>query len=154
MDPLSITASAITLLQAVNEIISFCYDYKAALNEQPWALSRILSQMRSIRAVLEQIEILTVEQTASHEHNTDVLAESLLECTTELNDVQALLTPSRLAGKARTHRHAIIRALGWRLKDREVEQHLKNIDRIQNTLSLNLVVKDTCVAPEMLPALY
>jgi Fungal N-terminal domain of STAND proteins len=58
MDPLSITASVITLLQAANSVISVCYDYSAAIRNAPWGLQSLTEEVKSLRNVLEALEQL------------------------------------------------------------------------------------------------
>src|SRR5438552_12640305 len=73
MDPLSITASIITVLQATNAVISICYDYSAAVNNFSWELPRVTGEVKSLRNVLE-----TLEQLAKKAESADPAAEPQL----------------------------------------------------------------------------
>lgn len=42
MDPLSVTASIIAVIQATNAVISVGCDYRSAVKNSPWALSRVI----------------------------------------------------------------------------------------------------------------
>src|SRR4051812_37107993 len=58
MDPLSITASIIAVLQAANAIISFCYDFANAVRDKPTALTKVVDEITQLRNVLEAIRNL------------------------------------------------------------------------------------------------
>ncbi|KAI0453833.1 hypothetical protein F5B21DRAFT_269167 [Xylaria acuta] len=107
MDPLSISASIIAVLQATNSVISFCYDYHAAARNSSWELPRVIELVKSFRNVLEILESL-----ASGMEGTDPDAVSRLQtlqllcrpetgneggllamCLEELNSFQKKLAP-------------------------------------------------------------
>jgi hypothetical protein len=51
-----VTASVIAVLQAANTIISVCYDFRAAIKDQPWALTRITNAVNELRLILSRLE--------------------------------------------------------------------------------------------------
>lgn len=150
MDPLSICASVVALIQAANGIISVCYQYRAALYEQPWALSQIFNQICDLRSTLEQVEKLATRIKASPKSQaqfTTIFSQSadgpLARCEEELEKLSRLLRPSKLAGVAGTHRNALVTVMTWQLKDREAQAHLKRIEQLKLTLNLSLSTAST-----------
>lgn len=59
MDPLSISASIIALLQATSALISVCYDFRACIKNAPWSLTRVIDEVKSLRNILETLDRLT-----------------------------------------------------------------------------------------------
>jgi hypothetical protein len=56
MDPLSVTASVIAVLQAANSVMAVCYDFRAAIKDRPWPLTRITNSINELRLVLGRLE--------------------------------------------------------------------------------------------------
>jgi hypothetical protein len=56
MDPLSVTASIIAVLQATSAVLSICYDYRCAIKHSPWGLERAVDEIRDLRNVLESLK--------------------------------------------------------------------------------------------------
>src|SRR5204863_7052982 len=56
MDPLSITASVITVIQIAGTIISICKDYITTVKDAPKDLRRVAIEVGSIKSVLEVLE--------------------------------------------------------------------------------------------------
>src|SRR5215471_14142708 len=61
MDPLSITASIVNVLQAINTVISICYDYRATIKDCPRRLTRVMEEIKDLRNVLESLEKLAAK---------------------------------------------------------------------------------------------
>ena len=102
MDGLSTVASVISVLQAASFIVSVCYDFRASLKHQPWALTRCLDEVTELRTVLERLERLTRHRdsrgraTDNDQRRLDLLCDSqigspLALCLRELAHLQNLL---------------------------------------------------------------
>jgi hypothetical protein len=74
MEPLSVAASIIAVLQAANAVISICYDIRAAVKGAPWALSRIINSISDLRLVLSRLEQVANEA----ELNSDPISAAKL----------------------------------------------------------------------------
>ena len=148
MDPLSITVSIITLIDATHSVISICQNYTASVKGAAWALPRIIEEVESLRGVL-----LGLERLAKQAENADPSAVRQLPqlrsfCTPEtgtfalcLSEIQALeqkLIPPRWIGENGSKRSKLFQALGWPLKKASVKETLENIERFKATLSLDL----------------
>lgn len=150
MDPLNITASIISVLQAINAVISVCYDYSAALKGAPWELSKVVDELRDLRDVLENLERV-VKKTGNADPTThsrlptlkllcDSMkgSESLVDCLEEVNRIRNKLSPPSWSGKDGSKRQALIQVLGWPLKEQDTRRSLETIDRFKSTLTLAL----------------
>jgi hypothetical protein len=58
MDPLSISASIIALLQATTTVLSICYDFRACIKNAPWSLTTVVDEIKSLRNIIETLEQL------------------------------------------------------------------------------------------------
>ena len=155
VEPLSITTSIITLLQATNTVISVCYDYSAALKGAPWELSKVLRELKGLRDVLESLEKLAKASAdanpAAHSQlpTLELLCNfkrgsgPLMACLDEINRIKIKLSPPSWSGKDGSRRQAMIKALGRPLKEKDTMRSLQNIGRFKVTLTLALTSDQT-----------
>jgi hypothetical protein len=147
MDPLSITASIITVLQATNAVISVCYDYCAAIKNS-WELSKVTEEVKSLRNLLE-----VLEQLAKKAESADSTTETQLPtlkllcqpdvgplaiCLIELEALKKKLAPPDWSGPVGSNRRSLIRALSWPLKEGDTRKTLADIERLKAALNLAL----------------
>lgn len=149
MDPLSITASIIAVLQATNAVVSVCYDYSCAMKSSSWELPRVIEEVKDLRNVLE-----TLEQLAKKAENADLAAKGRLPtlkllcnpegllamCLRELQELKEKLVPPDWSGQVGSKRRAFIQALSWPLKEGDTKKTLEKIGRLKATLNLALTV--------------
>src|ERR1700735_5751195 len=126
MEPLSVAASIIAVLQAANAVISICYDIRAAVKGAPWALSRIINSISELRLVLSRLEQVANEA----ELNSDPISAAKLptlqalcqdggalkNCFEELTVLEQSLAPPSWAGKTGSKRRGLIQSVGGRFK--------------------------------------
>jgi hypothetical protein len=142
MDPLSITASVIAVLQLAGIIVSICYDYRSGIKNAPKDLMRIIDEVTSLRDVLERLVRLAESADASGPSRLSTLKllnkpdGPLIKCQAELAALKKKLAP--MSGLK-----AIGRVLGWPLKEGDVKKTLDNIGRFKATLSLALTADQT-----------
>ena len=118
MDPPSVTASIIAVLQAANTIISICCDYSAAMKGASWELPKVTKEVRSMRDVLELLAAL-----AKRAESPDPSAESRLPallrmcnsdegplamCKAELESLKTNLELPKWAGSVTSKRTALM----------------------------------------------
>jgi|SRR5436190_5912370 len=145
MDPFSITASIIAVLQATNAVVSICYEYRSAIKNSTWELSRVLEEVKSLRNVLESLE-----QLAEKAEIADPAAETQLPtlkllcepevgplalCLVELEALQKKLVPPSSSGQVGSKR-ALIEKLVWPLRKGDTKRIIENIGRFKATLNL------------------
>jgi hypothetical protein len=71
MDPLSITASAIAIVQISGAIINTCYNYRCRLKGASKDASRIIKELNALRIVIEALyEVLYDENETKPIHKT------------------------------------------------------------------------------------
>ena len=152
MDPLSVTASIIAVLQATSAVVSICYDYSSAAQGSSWELLQIIDEVRGLRNVLETLEGLSrqaesrVSGVGSRLPSLELLCDPrtglLARCLTELTDLEKKLQPPGWSGPAGSRRTALIQASGWPLKKGAVERSLATIRRLQETLALAITADE------------
>jgi Fungal N-terminal domain of STAND proteins len=148
MDPLSVTASIITVLQAANQVVSICYDYAAAGKGSSWGLPRVIDELKNLRNVLESLEQLS--QAAA---GTDPAARSrlpnltslcdpnhgpLVSCRKELNRLSEKLSTPAWASHYGPRRKSLVQSLRWPLKEGDTKKTLEDIERFKTILGLAL----------------
>ena len=149
MDPLSITASIISVLQATNAVVSICYEYSCAMKNSSWELPRVTEEVKGLRNILE-----TLEPLARKAENADPAAEGRLPtlkllcnhegllamCLGELEVLKKKLDPPDWSGQVGSKRRAFVQALSWPLKEGDTKKTLEKIGRLKATLNLALTV--------------
>ena len=130
MDPLSITAGIIAVLEVAGKVLLICYEYRFAVKNAPKELLRISEKVKSLRSVLE-----TLEPLASQLESADSIAQaqmpalkiSLAMCRDELSALEKKLTLPRLNGQPGL-RKVLIWPVCWKLKEKDIEKTLATIE--------------------------
>jgi hypothetical protein len=159
MDPLSVTASVIAVLQAANTVVSVCYDFRAAIKDYPWALTRITSSINELRFILNRLEQVANESELGFDE-TNILRLSTLEvlcqdggavsnCFEELKMLETKLVPGSWAGKDGSKRRALIQSIGWQFKGKEAEETLQRLERYKSTLNLAITMDQAALIKNM-----
>src|SRR5438034_3374361 len=147
MDPLSITASIVNVLQAANAVISICYDFRATINGCPWGLNRVLEEIKDLRNVLESLENLAANAKTQKDGilNTQLPTIKLLcqsdqgpldLCLKTLNILSQKLVPPSWSRQTSSKTRAFIQAVGWTLTEADVRRSLEDLERCKSTLNL------------------
>jgi hypothetical protein len=144
MDPLSISAGIISVLQATNAVVSVCYNYSSAVTNSSWELPRVLEEVKSLRNVLETLEPLARAENADPAAQSQLpmlklLCEpegTLAMCLVELEALEKKLAPPKWSRQAGSKRRAFIQTLRWPLKEEDTRKTLENIERLKATLHL------------------
>lgn len=145
MDPLSITASIIAVLQATDAVIHVCNDYRSAVKNSSWELPRVIDEVTSLRGLLEALARLAKEA-----ESADPATESrlptleplcgpvgpLATCLGELKALEKKLALPTASGHAKSKRNALVAALVWPLKKEDTRRALENIERSKSTFTL------------------
>lgn len=137
MDPLSVTASAIAILQISGIIINTCYDYRSRVKSSAKDASRIINELNGLRGVIESLFVLLDDEpdnNPSERSNLQKLAEvdGVLEtCKVGLEALEKKLEPKE-------GWRAVRAAIFWPLKETDVTKALLHIDRTKSSLQLAL----------------
>ena len=149
MDPLSISAGIIALIQATNEVVSLCYNFATAKSTAR-TISDLLDQLKSLRNVLESLE-----QFCKSNDLTDPATSARLGTITALCDMDngpiakeltylgERLRPPNWASRDGSRRKALVQSLTWPLKEAETNKTLENIERLKSDVQLALTVNQT-----------
>ena len=131
MDPLSISAGIIALIQATNEVVSLCYNFATAKSTAR-AISDLLDQLKGLRNVLESLE-----QFCKSNDLTDPATSAQLGTVTafcdmdngplakELIYLDERLRPPNWASRDGSRRKALVQSLTWPLKKRKPPRRWK-----------------------------
>lgn len=144
MDPLSLTASIIAVIQTTLVIVDTCYQYKSTVSNSSKEVTRIIQQLNSLRSVLERlIEILDNESPDSTRLSTVAsLARKdgpLEGCVRGLEELKVRLQPKTGWAKTKV-------ALVWPLKEKEERKVLSDLNDMKTTLHFALETDHTLVA--------
>ncbi|OTA90643.1 hypothetical protein M434DRAFT_33500 [Hypoxylon sp. CO27-5] len=146
MDPLSITAASIAVLQACSSILHICYNTRAILRNKVWCLTKVQDEVVELRNVLEAIFRMAVNDQDSKisqkEHATlRLLSQSqkargpLVLCLEDLRTLEETLL-AKYTSEPRTTFHAVMRAISWDLSEREIKPIIDRLARSKAALNL------------------
>ena len=146
MDPLSVTASVITVVQAAEAVISICCNYRSSIKDASWELSRIIEETRALRSVLRLLEEVAdkAETPGAPEQSRLPALRSMCDpdkgllriCCLELERLRSKLAPPGWSGPAGSKRRSLVEALSWPLKKRDTEKILRGLERLKNSINV------------------
>lgn len=146
MDPLSISASLITLLQATNMVLSIFYDYSSAMNGAPWGLTNLIDETRSLRDVQEALVCLVRDNKASRLPTLRMLCQPHGPLEIGIKQLEALeerLLSSEDRDRPLSRRRAFVQTLTWPMKEAETRRTTEDIQRLGRTLSMAMETDQT-----------
>jgi hypothetical protein len=148
MDPLSVTASILTVLESASALLAVCYDIRAGLRKVPWGLIQIIEETRDLRNIVEAVQS-AVDGCDEHDSSTEGHAKSqaaiilcdsikapLVSCLAELSSLDAKIKPPSLNEIMESKRKAVRHAFEWHLNDRDVQESLARLERCKNSLNM------------------
>lgn len=139
MDPLSLTASIITVIQLTGAVVSAVYNYRKNVKSAPEDAAKIIQDLIGLSQILEELL-----QTIERERNTKVTRlaslEGLAKSDGPLDSCQKTL--ERLNAKLQPEHgwRAVKQSLMWPLKQDYVKKTLDEIATAKATLGLALTV--------------
>ncbi len=153
MDPLSVTASIVAVLQTANAIISLCYDCKSVVKGTPWALTQTITELQDLRHVLETLDSLaeadekpqsSIYKSRSLEILCDPQSGPLVTCRRELQHLSTLVGLDTNA-TSDSRRRAVLRAVQWQFREKDVKHCLERIERCKTTLGLAITADEVAL---------
>jgi hypothetical protein len=148
MDPLSVTASIIAVLQVTTSILSICYAAKRATRELPY----IVAEVTSLRDVLQAIEQLAQKADSGDQAATNHLPTlralcqhdgPLQQCLSELQSLERRLAPNRY--RPSIWKNVFVQGFRQMQQNNDTLKILERIRRLRGTLVLSLAVDNACV---------
>ncbi|PSN71840.1 hypothetical protein BS50DRAFT_236580 [Corynespora cassiicola Philippines] len=159
MDPLSVTANVITVLQLANSIISICYDVRANLNKAPWSLTRVADEIKDLRNVLEQVEKASerLDQSCTADSKQLCVFKLLVEpengplarCHEELAILEKKIVSSYGHRTSISKQRAFLQVMGWQLKESDAKACLARIDRCKSTILMALTADEATLLADI-----
>ena len=138
MDPLSVTAGIIAVVQISGAVISLCYEYRTGAKDAAKEAIRITEELKSLQDVLERLLKLAEIEIARGTSRLQTL-QPLLEpggilprCQDDLTALQLKLAPD-------TGVKMLMRKLKWPLTEKEVKKAIEDIARTKETISFALI---------------
>ena len=147
MDPLSLTASVIAIIQLADGIISVCKDYVTTVKDAPNDLRTIFMEVGSVKCVFELLELVIPRD---DNDNIPVILEKLRASNGPIEGCKQALTaldslfPVEIECPARGKRRKILRSLkdlAWPFKEGKARKLLEDIGRHKATISLALTTE-------------
>lgn len=152
MDPLSVTASVIAVLQAATAVVSICYNYQCAVEGVRWGLPNLLEEVRDLRNLLEMVAQLA-QKAESGDKSADKSLPSLKMLSEphgpldiglcRLEALEKRLTSLTGSLPFRSKRKALLQVLTWPLKETETKRVINEIERLKVTLNLAISADHT-----------
>ena len=135
-DPLSITASIITVLQLAGSVTSLCLKYKDAAKSKGGILQQLLDELQGLTDVLNPFTRLV------EEHGQDTISYEALskpsgalgECRSVLGHLQSELASIVAAQGIQK----LGKVLAWPMKEKEIRSLLQKLNHSKATLMLAL----------------
>jgi hypothetical protein len=141
MDPLSLAASLIAVLQISGAVISALYEYRSGVKDASKDTARIIEELNSLRNILENLLRAVEREDASAESSRLSTFQKLLgpngeleRCKADLESISEKLD----AGRKGSAWESVKRSLVWPFKEKEIEKLLQNVQRAKNTLNFAL----------------
>jgi hypothetical protein len=138
MDPLSIAASLIAVLQVTSAVISICYDYRQGQKHASREVIQLSDELSSLKDILDAL-LRLVEKSSNNLDEAklatfELLAKPdgpLLTCQSELERLRKKLEPE-------SGWRAVKRSLVWPLQEGEMKKALGGLERLKSTMQLAL----------------
>lgn len=136
MDPFSIAASVIAVLQLSGKISSLCFDLYTSFGARK-ELGQIIDEVESLRGILQKLARIPIDESSYAQVCADSsLSKSIADCHDELKTLESELEnirTSRVPGLGST----------WLRKEKEVARRLERLSRVKHTLQLCLTTDHT-----------
>lgn len=155
MEPLSVTASVIAVLQAAETVMAICCNYRSASVGASWEVTRICDETRNLRHVLRTLEGIADKAETGAKTETphlpalaqlcDPETGSLVQCLDTLSSLEKQLRPPSWSGPHGSKRSNLVHALSWPLKKAETERILKKLEYFKSILNLAVYLDQTYV---------
>ncbi|KAK0624597.1 hypothetical protein B0T17DRAFT_245852 [Bombardia bombarda] len=145
MDPFSIAAGAIALMETSGALLSFCYRLRQGLRKVPWQLIRIIEEIRDLRNITEAIQsAIDNEASGSRCENLCRSIQGPLAATTdELLVLEKKLRFMSVDGIMESKRKIVAHAIIWQVKDREIRECIARLERCKSSLNLSITSQNS-----------
>ena len=136
MDPLSVTASIVAVLQATKELIDYLNDVRGASEEQKEIAKEASNIYAFLQNVRNRVERANTQDPWFDRVRSLTASGGLLK---QLEDVLSKMV-ERIRG-----RNQLGRAFKWPFNKKEVREALERIERLKSSISAELDIDQLCV---------
>ncbi|KAF2868918.1 hypothetical protein BDV95DRAFT_106681 [Massariosphaeria phaeospora] len=142
MDPFSLTASVIAVLQLTHKVSALCLNLHTSISARK-EIGRIFDEVDALRDTLQGLARLSSTQDgpATDSINLDAINNlngPLVKCKAELESLDAELQKVKL-----TNTKLGFKTISWLLKEKDVACRLERLSRARQTVQLSLAVDQT-----------
>jgi hypothetical protein len=148
MDPLSIIASSIAIIQVADRLVSICKSYLKSVKDAPNDLRIIIIEVGSVRCILELIRDLVPEDSEDNNDMSFRLQNLRGEdgpvegCKKALIALSSLVPDPAVQSTHQKRRKLFsLTTLAWPLKEGKARKLLQDIGRYKATMSLALTTE-------------
>jgi hypothetical protein len=144
MDPLSITASLIAVLQVTSAVISICYDYRQGQKHASREVIQLSDELNSLKDVLDSL-LQLAEKSSDDQARLATLNKltqpngSISNCQMEMERLKKKLEPE-------SGWRAVRKSLVWPLHWAEMSKVLEGLERLKTTMQLALLTDQTSIS--------
>ena len=143
MDPLSITASIVAVIQISQQLFDLCQIYYKGVKNARNEIKRLRDEITALSDILTQISDLADEPGADALATLDIIKGPLQRCGDDLSLLSQRLDP----GHGKEMKQFGFHALKWPFSTKQVDKTLAVIDRHKNMFTLALTADQTYVTP-------
>ena len=140
MDGLSGAASVIAVIDLSAKIATLCFQYSLAVKDAKEDIERLQRKVSDIKNILGEVRQLLDEQDKTLLSATYKLSDSLNRCFQQLEELSTQLEPR---SKRKMMSRLGVRALKWPFTSKEVEKHIANLEKYEQTYNLALQADQT-----------
>ncbi|KAF2675916.1 ankyrin [Lentithecium fluviatile CBS 122367] len=144
MDPFSLTAGVIAVLQLANKVISLCLNLQSSLSARK-ELDLIMDEVDALRDILQRLARLGGKVQAdgsdpAYIETVNTRRGPLAICCSELESLQNELNKVKSPGFKFG-----AKAIAWVMKEKELKGRLKRLSRAKQTLQMSLSLDQTAL---------
>jgi chromosome segregation ATPase len=126
MDPLSVTASVVAVIQISNAVLLSCYRLQSKIKDAEKEIAQIVSEVEDLASILDDLKHILGQL----DSDLPDLSSPLLSCLAILEELQQKLAP--LAKPGLKHK------LFWPFESKGIQRKLEIIQKQKSTLQLAL----------------
>ncbi|KAF8533679.1 vegetative incompatibility protein HET-E-1 [Trichophaea hybrida] len=133
MDPLSLTASIIAVVQISKEILTLCGKYAADVKDAKADIESLTSEVTAFHDVLNKVKDLAEGPNAAELPTLNTLIPTIEHSLSELKDLKTRLNPGK---RRKAMKRVGLGALKWPFKSGDVNKFIEALERSKTTISV------------------
>ncbi|KAK6356878.1 hypothetical protein TWF718_001218 [Orbilia javanica] len=135
MDPLSVTASIIAVVQLSNAVITYCIGFSVRMKGADQEIKEVISELRDIQSLLSEVQAVLPEDDRPENSEVSGIYSALEAVNAIINDISNRLAPL-LKGGFKNH-------LKWPFEERAIREKLEKLQKQKATFQLFFSLQQT-----------